>query len=808
MRVRLFFVGIGLLALVCGSPAHAADSSEADEQALEAAGLRTTGPSLLDFLRLRSQATPDAARLRTLAQRLADPSAEQREAAQAELIASGPAALPILRQTLHDADDTATAERARHCLRQIEPATAALLSTAAIRMLAQRKPAGATAALLAYLPFADDEDVARETQQVLATVAFPSGKVDPLLLRALDDPMPLRRTAAAEVLAGVPGGEHLSAILPLMQDRRPQVRLRIALALANARVEAAVPVLITLLAELPHSQAEQAERYLQYLAGDQAPRVTLDDEHLIQLYCRAQWEEWWHSYEGPALLDEFRKRTLTDAQRERILGQVRLLGNATFGMREKASRDLLGEGSAAVAVLRHFASDPDPEISQRVRKCLAVLERGALRGVPAAACRLVAMRKPEGAAEVVLGYVPYAEDEVAAKEIEKTLAALVLRDGKPDAIFLKTLADPVGVRRAAAAEALCQACGAEQWDTVRRLLRDADRDVRLRVALALTYAGDKEGVPALIDLVSELPQDQAWRAKDCLFRIAGDRPPALPAANDPELPKKTREAWTAWWRDNGAKIELARFDPSENLLGFTLLLDHENNGLGRVREIGPGGKLRWQIAGLQYPVDARVVAGNRVLIAEHGNRVTERDFDGKIIWTKQDFTDQPINLQRLPNGHTFIATEDELVEVDRTGQKVFSHRHATRDMMAAFKFADGQMVMITRQSMATRLDASGKVLRTFQIASSNYYGGIDGLPNGRLLVCEHDNNKVVEYDRDGKKVWSVSVDQPTTATRLANGHTVVTSYNNSRYVELDRAGRVLEQVDAKDGSRPYRVRRR
>ena len=85
---------------------------------------------------------------------------------------------------------------------------------------------------------------------------------------------------------------------------------------------------------------------------------------------------------------------------------------------------------------------------------------------------------------------------------------------------------------------------------------------------------------------------------------------------------------------------------------------------------------------------------------------------------------------------------------------------------------------------------------------------LDGLPNGRLLVCEHDNNKVVEYDRDGKKVWSVNVERPTTATRLTNGHTLVASQDHSRYVELDRAGRVLEQWEAKDGSRPYRVRRR
>src|SRR5262249_438201 len=156
------------------------------------------------------------------------------------------------------------------------------------------------------------------------------------------------------VVASVPGGEHLAAVVRLLKDRRPQVRLRVAVALANARVEEAVPVLIKLLAELPQAQAEQAERYLQYLAGEQAPQVSVEEDYLVQLYCRAEWTDWWNGYAGPALLDEFRRRTLSDAKRERILSLIRVLGNSTFGLREKASRELLDEGNSAVFVLRQF----------------------------------------------------------------------------------------------------------------------------------------------------------------------------------------------------------------------------------------------------------------------------------------------------------------------------------------------------------------------------------------------------------------------------------------------------------------------
>ena len=93
---------------------------------------------------------------------------------------------------------------------------------------------------------------------------------------------------------------------------------------------------------------------------------------------------------------------------------------------------------------------------------------------------------------------------------------------------------------------------------------------------------------------------------------------------------------------------------------------------GRVFEIDPNGKERWSINDLRGPVDAVVVPGKRVLIAEyHSRRVSERDFTGKILWQKQ--VANPINVQRLRNGNTFIASRSHLMEVvDRAGKEVYT----------------------------------------------------------------------------------------------------------------------------------------
>ena len=53
------------------------------------------------------------------------------------------------------------------------------------------------------------------------------------------------------------------------------------------------------------------------------------------------------------------------------------------------------------------------------------------------------------------------------------------------------------------------------------------------------------------------------------------------------------------------------------------------------REARAEGKTRWEITGVMNPMDAQVLPGNRVLIAEFGaNRVTERNLKGEILWEK------------------------------------------------------------------------------------------------------------------------------------------------------------------------------
>jgi hypothetical protein len=498
--------------------------------------------------------------------------------------------------------------------------------------------------------------------------------------------------------------------------------------------------------------------------------------------------------DGPALLEFFRKGTLTDDRWNQIKALIRKLGDRSYRVREKASAELLAEGSAAVPLLRLALKDPDIEVVRRAEDCLRqIAAQAADPSLAAAAARLLALRKPAGAAEVLLAYLPFTDGEdLVVEEIHTTLGALALRDGKADPVLGAALTDPVPARRLAAAVALCRAGVAEQQPAVRNLLQDTDLAVRLRVAMALAFAKERDAIPVLIELLALLPQAQAWPAEDLLHRLAGEQAPDATLGRDDASRRTCRDAWAAWWREHAASADLSRLEGGHRLLGYTLIVMLD---LGRVLELDADDQPRWQIDNLEKPLDAQVLPGDRVLIAEHdGNRVTERNRKGEVLWRKD--VEGPLVAQRLPNGHTFIANQLQLLEVDRHGKEVFSFARPGGELiMRAQKLRNGDIACITSAGPGeayrfVRLAPTGREALSFPVHVKTSGGRIDVLPNGHVLVPEYAHNRVVEYTPTGKAVWEAAIDAPIAAVRLPNGNTLVTSMNQQRAVEFDRTGKL------------------
>ena len=415
---------------------------------------------------------------------------------------------------------------------------------------------------------------------------------------------------------------------------------------------------------------------------------------------------------------------------------------------------------------------------------------------------MLALRKPAGAAETLLAFLPGPYDDSVIEEVQTTLVALARSDGSLDPAVAASLTSATPARRTAAAVTLCRIGAIEHRAALRKLLQDREASVRLPVAQALAIAGDKEAVPVLIELLAQLPVEQAGVAEELLYRLAGVKAPQVPLGNDPAAQLKCRDAWRTWWSEHGERVEMAGLQDTQRMLGYTLLVLLNDN---RVVEWDRDGKTRWQLDKLASPLDAEVLAGQRVLIAEHDTRrVTERNLKGEVLWEKK-LSIAPMHAQRLPGGATFIATRKMLLEVDRSGKEVVRYRSAA-EIITARRFPDGRIGCIENSGSYFELDIGGKELKRFAVgAGVCTTNTLTLLPNGHVIVVAYCAGTVQEYDRSGKSVWQIKMGRPLCAVRLANGNTLVSS-QDMVLIEYDRAGKQVGRQEAR--GHPCQVRRR
>lgn len=170
---------------------------------------------------------------------------------------------------------------------------------------------------------------------------------------------------------------------------------------------------------------------------------------------------------GADKLLEYLRRQGTDTTRaDHIRTLVRQLGDDDFQVREKATRELVELGAAALPYLREAAEDKDPEVARRANHCLKKIGREATSGRLGAAVRLAAARGEPGTAEVLLNLLPGADRELAL-EIKAALYHLAQKD-TAKAVLVRALEDKAPAKRAAAAAVLGKDGGAYLKEPRRR----------------------------------------------------------------------------------------------------------------------------------------------------------------------------------------------------------------------------------------------------------------------------------------------------------------------------------------------------
>jgi HEAT repeat protein len=514
--------------------------------------------------------------------------------------------------------------------------------------------------------------------------------------------------------------------------------------------------------------------------------------------------------DGPGLVEFFRSKALSAEEQQRLAAAIPLMGSESYETREKATRDLIAAGRFAVPYLKAALKSDDLEIARRADRCLSAIDQIPYANLMTAAARVAAVRRPEGITEVILGCLPWAEDEAIEEALFAALLKTALKDGVADPALTAAVSDKEPTRRAAAAFVLGQA-GPRYRQQSRQLLGDASAKVRFQAASSLLQAGEREAVPALLALLTDGPVTVTWRAEDVLTRLTSESDAPLPSAGrDAESRRRARAAWEAWWKEKGDKVDLDRLKQAEAMLGLNVITELDGGArpgvAGKVWECGVDGKPRWQIENIQRPIDAQVIPGGRVLVAEHGlARVTERDRAGNILWEHKTAA-LPVSCQRLGNGNTVIATYSELLEVTRDNKVVFNHKVTGAQLYYGQKLRNGHYLCALSNNRLLELDDRGKAVLTVNLPNSSGWSSVEKLTNTHYLVALYSANKVVEVDPAGRVTWELAVRNPGHATRLRNGNTLVASISGQYVAEFNREGKeVWKQVTP---GRPFHVYRR
>ena len=517
---------------------------------------------------------------------------------------------------------------------------------------------------------------------------------------------------------------------------------------------------------------------------------------------------------GAALLQILRDRTPKSDTGEKFKKVAARLDAPTYPERVKATADLLKMGPIIRPLLEQLLTDDNLELETK-RRVQQVLENfPAEKDIAAAtaASRLIVRDKPAERLPVLLDFVPHATDEMVRQEVQRAIDDAALEDKKPAPLLVQALKDVSAARRAAAVEALVRTLGpAAAKEHVEPLMKDAHPLVRYQLGMALVEKHDKAGLPLLIATVAEDVPEHAEFAVELLQRAAGESAPSE-YYQGKQNAAKLAAVWKQWHEKNQANLDLSKLLARTDF-GYTVItmMALKVNAKSKVIELGPRPQnaVRWEFEAPRYPIDMEILGPNRLLIAEYQDRrVTERDFKGNILkeFPAPNF---PIGCQRLPNGHTFIATRQQLQIVDATGKQVFTWTPQPNPFItAAHRMKNGNIAIITSGGVCQLIDAQGKELKKFNLGATVSLLGsnIEALPNGRILVPLYTQNQIAEYDWTGQKLWQATANRPLAVSRLPNGNTLVTCSLDYRVVEINPEGNVVWSYQTE--GRPFRARRR
>lgn len=181
--------------------------------------------------------------------------------------------------------------------------------------------------------------------------------------------------------------------------------------------------------------------------------------------------------------------------------------------------------------------------------------------------------------------------------------------------------------------------------------------------------------------------------------------------------------------------------------------------------------------------------------------------DGKVEWEY----DAPScnDLWVLPGGNLLFNTGHGIKEVTREKKVVFSYESKS-EIYACQRLANGNtFIGECNNGRLIEVEPGGKIANELRLLPEGQDGGhaymrnARKLANGNILVAHYGDQKVIEYNPQGKTVMTIPAPGgPHSAVRLPSGNTLIACGDmvpdGAHIIEVDKKGKTVWSVSSSD----------
>jgi hypothetical protein len=183
--------------------------------------------------------------------------------------------------------------------------------------------------------------------------------------------------------------------------------------------------------------------------------------------------------------------------------------------------------------------------------------------------------------------------------------------------------------------------------------------------------------------------------------------------------------------------------------------------------------------------------------------------DGKIVWSYTNpLRGELGDCSLLSNGNILFSRQFGASEVTPDKQIVWNYDGpAGTEIHTTFPVGKDRVLIMQNGNPAKLLvihKATNKVEKELTLptrAPASPHGQFRHIrmtPAGTFLVAHMDLGKVVEYDSEGKELWSVAAPSAWAAVRLKNGNTLISGNQNGYVREVNSKGETVWEINKND----------